>query len=230
MYGNRGGWLLTHSIVFYLLGAKKIIATDYSRLAEPKYIKDAISNSYISCVRDILSPFEDHEVLRERLEHILSIREWNFDVLKKELNIEYVAPVDLTKRVLEPVDFIFSLSVLEHIIVDDFPVLVSNLAKMTKPNGNQFHFIHLEDHDNIEDDPFGFLANENYPVQYQYERGNRLRASSFQNEFQKHFIAKPEIVYEWRRKKPLPDRISKEISFIDEADAGISHMGLWIKN
>ncbi len=209
---------------------KKIIATDYSRLAEPKYIKDAISNSYISCVRDILSPFEDHEVLRERLDHILSIKEWNFDVLKNELNIEYIAPVDLTKRVFEPVDFIFSLSVLEHIIVDDFPILVSNLAKMTKPDGNQFHFIHLEDHGNTEDDPFEFLANENYPVQHQYERGNRLRASSFQNEFQKHFVAKPEVVYEWRRKKPLPDRISKDISFIDGLDAGISHMGLWIKN
>ena len=150
------GWLLTHSIIFYLLGAKKIIATDYTKLSEPKYIKNAINNSYISSIRDILSPFEDHEILRERLEHIQSIKKWSFEVLKKELNIEYIAPIDLVKQKLEPVDFIFSLSVLEHVGSKDLPKIIKNLSEMTNPKGNQFHFIHLEDHYETVDDPFGF--------------------------------------------------------------------------
>lgn len=221
------GFLLTHSVVFYLLGAKRIIATDYNKLAEPKYIKDSINNSYLSSIRDILSPFEDHEVLRDRINKIQSITSWDFKTLKEELNIEYIAPVDLTKEKLEPVDFIFSLSVLEHVGSSHLEKMVENLSLMTNKNGNQFHFIHLEDHYGGKNDPFGFLDIDDYPVQLEHERGNRVRASSFLEYFNKFNNTK--LVYAWKRPNLLPSNINSSVKYIDEDDLQTSHIGLWVK-
>jgi hypothetical protein len=221
------GWLLTHSIIFYLLGAKKIISTDYTKLAEPEIILDAINNSYISSIRDILSPFEDHEILRERLEHIQSIKKWDHEILRKEFNIEYKAPIDLTISKLAPVDFIFSLSVLEHVSSKDLPVLIKNFSEMTNVNGNQFHFIHLEDHYESVEDPFRFLGVADYTKKMEFERGNRVRSSSYYKEFSKYNNTK--IVYNWQRKKPLPDKIDASIEFDNDEDLRTSHIGVWVK-
>jgi len=220
------GWLLTHSIIFYLLGAKKVIATDYTRLAEPRYIKEAINNSYISSIRDILSPFEDHEVLRQRLEYLASIKKWDFLTLKDQLNIDYIAPVDFTIQILDPVDFIFSLSVMEHIPSNNLSVVVRNLAKMIKKGGQQFHFIHLEDHYEA-NNPFIFLEMEDYSEQMECERGNRIRASKYWNEFKQYNLV--EQVYAWKRNKPLPQNISVDIEYVDDEDLRTSHLGLWCK-
>jgi hypothetical protein len=222
------GFLLTHSIIFYLLGAKRVIATDYNKLAEPKYIKNSIDNSYLSSIRDILSPFEDHEILRERINKIQSIKHWDLKVLKEELNIEYIAPVNLINTKLNSVDFIFSLSVLEHVGSIHLKAMIKNLSSMMNKNGNQFHFIHLEDHYGGATNPFGFLNLEDYSENLEHERGNRVRASTFLNYFNCYNNTK--LVYAWQRNNLLPSEINHSIVYKDNEDLQTSHIGLWVKN
>lgn len=220
------GWVLSHALLFYLLGAKKIYASDYIPLADLSALKIAIKSSELSIIRDILAPFEEHEILRKKLEKINSINKWTFETLE-QFNISYVAPVDLTtEKRFKNIDFIFSLSVLEHISIDSLESLLHNLSTMMSATGSQFHFIHLEDHANL-NEPFNFLVLSNYPEQLQLERGNRIRASEWIKLFSKN--NKVEIIHAWKRNKPLPDYIDNTIKYSDREDLKISHLGLWIK-
>src|SRR3989338_5478959 len=90
------GWVLSHALVCYLLGAKRVIATDIAPLAQPKAIIFALENAVMSIPRDILAPFSDHSRIRKRLIRLSSIREFNFERLK-EIGIEYQSPVDFAK-------------------------------------------------------------------------------------------------------------------------------------
>src|SRR5687767_12170533 len=46
------GWVLSHSLVFWLLGAKRCIATDIASMARPESLRLALDNSVLSLVRD----------------------------------------------------------------------------------------------------------------------------------------------------------------------------------
>src|SRR5918993_5943010 len=76
------GWVLSHAIIFHLLGAKKVIATDILPQAHPAALYTAIQRSIGSIPRDILSPFEDHSLIRERYANLLAIRHFDFNILK----------------------------------------------------------------------------------------------------------------------------------------------------
>ena len=122
------GWVLTHALVCYLLGAKRVIATDIVPCARPDTLSFALRDAIASIPRDILAPFSDHSRIRERFNRLLSISQFSFDTLR-ELGIEYQSPVDFAaEKVNTPVDFIYSNSVLEHVPSDDVPVLLNNLA------------------------------------------------------------------------------------------------------
>ena len=220
------GWVLSHAVLFYLLGAKKVYASDYIPLADLSALKIAIKSSELHIIIDILAPFEDHEILRERLEKISSITRWTFESLE-QLGIYYVAPVDLSQeKKFKNIDFICSLSVLEHIVTDDILPLLQNLSDTMSQQGSQFHFIHLEDHADL-NDPFDFLHLSDYPQQMQLERGNRVRASEWIKAFSLHNQVK--VIHAWKRQKPLPDHISEDIIYSDREDLRISHLGLLIQ-
>ena len=111
------GWLLTHSLVFYLLGAKKVYATDIYPLLQPENILKAVYKSVDWSILDCLSIFEDRELIKVRFKKLLSFKKISVEVLR-DLGIEYIAPIDLSHQKLpsnERIDFIFSKSVLEHV-------------------------------------------------------------------------------------------------------------------
>jgi hypothetical protein len=224
------GWVLSHALICHLLGAKRVIATDVTTLAKPQYLYGALHESVTSIIRDILSPYEEHTLIRERLENLLSIKEFDFDVLKG-LGIEYVAPVDLAKNKLGiAVDFIYSNSVLEHVAVDDIEALLRNLSDDLKPNGTMIHRIHLEDHKSISGNPFGFLGipEKNYSRALQSKRGNRIRRTTWLKIFNDISSIKNEIIYEWSREnKKVPDTIDQSISYKNQADLKIGHLGIF---
>ena len=89
------GWVLSHAILAYLLGAEKVYATDYFPLADLTALRLSINSSDAALIRDILAPYEDHEILREKIENIKSISNWSLSRLKS-LGITYSAPIDLT--------------------------------------------------------------------------------------------------------------------------------------
>ncbi|MAC40455.1 MAG: hypothetical protein CMJ05_01520 [Pelagibacterales bacterium] len=223
-----GGWLLSHALVLYLLGAKKVYVADFNVLANPKYLHSAINNSITSIVRDVLSPFDDHDKIRFRLDKLLSIKKFDFNVLK-DLGIEYIAPIDLAKEKTNlKVDFIYSNSVLEHVPVNDIKPLLDNLVSDLNPNGYMIHCIHLEDHINGSN-PFDFftIPKDKFDPYLQTFRGNRVRCSEWENIFSNITNTDTKLIYKWLRKDvDLPDNICQSLIKFDEDDIRTSHIGV----
>lgn len=223
------GWVLTHALVLYLLGAEKVIATDVVPIAQPQTLHLALKDAIAYLPRDILAPFYEHSRIRERYNRLLSIPEFNFDVLN-DLGIEYKSPIDFSlEKVSEPVDFIYSGSVLEHVPTDDIPALLSNLVECLNPQGVMIHCIHLEDHRDIIGDPFRFLEvpGEEFSRTLQSNRGNRVRSSSWREYFDDLDGVNSEFIYSYSRlEKPLPGVIDSSIPYIDEDDLRVSHIGV----
>jgi len=213
-----------------LLGAKRIVATDLVAHARPQVLRTAIHESVASAVRDVLSSFEDHSLIRRRLDDLLRIRHYDLDVLGR-IGIEYIAPFDFAReRLMVPVDFVFSNSVLEHVPCEDVPRLLKNVAADLRPGGIMIHHIHLEDHRNIAMDPFGFLAvpGERYTQPVQSSRGNRIRGSVWREHFSGIEDAESRIIYQWvRQDRELPAHVDESIRHEDADDLRTSHIGIW---
>lgn len=226
------GWVLSHSLVLYLLGAKKVYSTDITRLLILSAIPKAISSSVQYIINDCLAGFEKHELIRARLDKLCSIDKFTLETLK-EIGIEYIAPIDLVQEPLDKkVDFIYSKAVLEHIPKNEITQLLNNLISNLSENGIMFHLIHLEDHLDIANKPFDFLAesDEYFTKEMQNQRGNRIRRSHWDNIFSSVDNLDHQFVFEWSRlNKNLPDKIDESIHYIDEADLRVSHIGVFGK-
>lgn len=223
------GWVLSHAIVMYLLGARRVIATDIEQFAHLAVLRQAVHRSNESIIRDLLAPFAGHDAVRERLTTLRRIRTFTVETLGG-LGIEYRAPIDLATAPLgEPIDFAFSLSVLEHVPIADVRPLLVNLTADLRPGGVMLHAIHLEDHRDIAAAPFAFLSDpaQTYDREAQTRRGNRLRASELLRIFSTVPGLSTSIVYAWQRTdRPLPSRVSPEITFTDDSDLRTSHLAV----
>ncbi|MDZ7859548.1 MAG: methyltransferase domain-containing protein [Candidatus Krumholzibacteriota bacterium] len=226
------GWVLSHTLVCYLLGAKRIIATDIKPNAYPESLSLSLKGAISSIPRDILAPFSDHSLIRERYNRLLSVTRFDLDKLK-DFGIEYKSPVDLAVEKLNTsVDFIYSNAVLEHVPSDDVSALLNNLVNSLNPDGRMIHCIHLEDHKDINGYPFEFLTipRIEYTRKLQSDRGNRIRLSEWQNLFGNLTGWKSDFIYRYSRiDEPLPDSIDPSISYSDEADLRTSHIGVYTR-
>ena len=227
------GYVLSHAIVCYLLGAKRIIATDVFPHAAPEVLSLAATESIASIISDILSPFEKHELLRARLDKLLSIKKYDFSILN-ELGIEYIAPIDFAaNKVNASVDFIYSNSVLEHVPKEDVVSVLNNLTGILDANGSMIHCIHLEDHKDIPHDPFQFLSisKDGYPRSSETSRGNRIRYSEWKKVFGDLKDVSTQYIYcHSRRDIHIPESIDSSVSFLDEEDLRVSHIGAYTYN
>lgn len=226
------GWVLSHALILYLLGAKKVYSTDITRLLSLSAISKAVRSSVPYIINDCLAGFEKHELIRARLDKLYSIDKFTLETLK-EIGIEYIAPIDLVQEPLnKKVDFIYSKAVLEHIPKTEIMQLLNNLVSNLSENGMMFHHIHLEDHLDIANKPFDFLAepNEYFTKQMQNQRGNRIRKSHWNNIFSGVDNLEYQFVFEWSRQdKDLPKKIDPSIRYIDEADLRVSNIGVFGK-
>lgn len=226
------GWVLSHAIVCHLLGAKRVIATDILPRAQPRSLYQAIHRSIPWIPQDILSPFAEHSEIRARMERLLSIRRFDFEVLK-HLGIEYVSPIDLAEeRVNVPMDLVYSLAVLEHVACEDVLGLLNSVVADLAPGGTMIHCIHLEDHKNTALRPFDFFSIplDKYSRAAQGNRGNRIRSSQWQEIFSAIDNTESEVLYEWRRQgKQLPTQIDPSVRNTGEADLRVSHLGIITK-
>jgi hypothetical protein len=230
------GWLLTHSLIFYLLGAKKVYATDIEALFQPQAVAKAIQSSIDWVVLDSLSAFEKRSSIQARLERLQSVEQYSIESLR-DLGIEYIAPLDLSREPLHhynhpdvsKADFIFSKSVLEHVPTDDVPLLLNNLEASLSDSGFMFHLIHLDDHKNLSD-PFAFLSRPgaSYSKSMQTKWGNRIRCSQWEELFSNLDRLNARTAFKWTRdRRPLPRSIDGSIQHAGEADLRVSHIGVF---
>ncbi|MCA8922925.1 MAG: hypothetical protein KDD82_14010, partial [Planctomycetes bacterium] len=225
------GWVLSHALLLWLLGAERVIATDLEAQAHPETLKVAVRKAVSSVVRDSLSPFEDHGLLRARLERLRAIERFDFATLRA-LGIEYRAPLDLAREGLgEPVDVVFSWSVLEHVPAVDVDPLLQNLARDLRPGGVMLHAIHLEDHRDSARAPFAFLAPDpSFGPRAQSERGNRIRRSGWEARCAELEGLSTEVLYAWQRDAALlPAAIDPEVAHTGPEDLRTSHLGLCLR-
>lgn len=220
------GWVLSHALVLHLLGARAVIATDLTPQAHLPALGAAVGGCLPSLVRDVLSPFEDHERLRARLDRLRGVRRWTPEVLAG-LGVEVVAPLDLARRPLgRAVDLVYSNSVLEHVPVGDVDRLLANVAADLAPGGAMLHAVHLEDHADLSR-PFDFLADDDFGAAAQGTRGNRLRASDWLRRLAALPGTSTRAAWAWRRDAALlPGRISPTIAHAGPDDLRTSHVGL----
>jgi SAM-dependent methyltransferase len=223
------GWVLTHALVCHLLGAAHVEAVDVEPAARLDSLALAVRAAPAAQVRDLLAPFSNHADVRARLDRLRSIRRFDTQTLAS-LGISYRAPVDLTRTELSgSFDFIYSFSVLEHVPTADVGALLANLTRALAPGGTMLHAIHLEDHRDIANDPFGFLQTRSQPYSRteQTERGNRWRASTWLEAF----AAVPEltqrVLWSWQRRDAvLPTALDPSVRSLDEQDLRTSHLGI----
>jgi SAM-dependent methyltransferase len=86
----------------------------------------------------------------------------------------------------KPVDLVFSNSVLEH--VDNLAAVVPELARVTAPGGQQFHFIDMRDH--FFKHPFEMLCHSEKVWRWFLNPGsnlNRLRTRDYERLFSSSF-------------------------------------------
>lgn len=141
------GWVLSHSLVLHLLGARRVVAIDHEVLAEPAVIPVAVREAILALARSQLGFLADPEAVRGRLERLRARPPRSLPELA-ELGIEYLAPFDLLRD--EPpgvFGLVFSNSVLEHVPVEDCSPTLEALGRLLGPSGTMIHAIHLEDHD-----------------------------------------------------------------------------------
>jgi len=223
------GWVLTHTLVCYLLGARSVTAVDIMPLAQPNSLRDAVRDSDASLVREVLSPYSPYEQVRERLSRLQSMDRFSFPSLG-DLGISYLAPVNIAKEPLAGMfDFIYSFDVLEHIPRQDLVVFLTNLSRSLAPGSCMVHAIHTEDHRNSKRDPFAFLSEpqESYPDTAQMLRGNRLRRNEWKSVFGEVPGIQFTMLYEWyRHDREVPDRIDPSLSATDDNDLRIAYLGV----
>jgi hypothetical protein len=200
--------------------------------AKPQAIEAVIKRAVISLVRDVLAPFSDHARIRARMDRIMEIPRFTFASLRS-LGIEYVSPVDITRRKLSiDFDFVYSFSVLEHVPCDDVDPLLDNLCGMMSSGGTMIHAIHLEDHKDTARYPFEFLSipEAAYSRRLQTARGNRIRLSEWRKIFGEipGTVTEPIYVYH-RRDRPLPDRVDPSVRHTDAEDLRVSHIGMYTR-
>ncbi len=226
------GWVLSHAVVLHLLGADRVYATDLSPIARLGSTRRALELAQASLIRDQLAPFSSHGAIRQRLKRLLSLGEWNESNLAS-LGMVYRAPLDFVVGPFqEPVDFIFSNSVLEHLTVRQASGILHNLVSSLRPAGFMVHAVHLEDHRDFEHRPFAFYAipAAEYSEFDQAIRGNRLRQSGWQRVCADLAHTESRLLYSWQRHDcPLPPVIDASIQFSDEDDLRTSHMGLFCR-
>jgi SAM-dependent methyltransferase len=223
------GWVLTHALVCYLLGAKRVVAVDVEAAVRFESLRDAVMGAPPAIVRDLLAPFSDHGDVRARLERLRAIKRFDQASLA-QLGIAYRAPIDLARDTLpETFDVIYSLSVLEHVPVDDVGALLANLTRQLVPGGTMLHMIHLEDHRDIASEPFAFLRAraQAFSRVEQTERGNRMRASAWLDAFARVPDLQSRVLWAWQRRDvALPAALDPAVQSRDEADLRTSHLGI----
>ena len=194
------GYVLSHSVVMHLLGARRVIAVDVQRIAHPASLSRARSTS--SKVAGVLSRF----------------------------GIEYVAPLDLARdHIGTALDFVYTNAVLEHVPREELPSVLGHVAQDLTPGGRMISMVHLEDHRNLATAPFEFLQESvhSYNREMQTERGNRVRPSEWRRLFQGVPGTDVSVFMQSSRyDRPLPPRIDESIFYTDEEDLRGSHLGI----
>lgn len=175
------GYVITDSLVMWLLGASRVDTVDYNAICRPSALRKAVQRMDEERLLGFAKQFGfiDQHDLTERLT-LLKHMARKGEIPLAQLGIHYHAPFDATHDAqvgrLGPIDLVWSTSVLEHIHPEYLSPILDNLAGVLSPWGVMVHLIDGRDHLDLNGAPFGFLAEDtDYVLDRDFDaRGNRL--------------------------------------------------------
>jgi len=216
------GYIMADSLCFYLLGAEKVTAVDLNPIASDRYLALAFAKTdwpiftglAFAAFPDAAADFDNRRAaLKEAVKH-------GFPALS-DLGITYRAPVDYAARNMgQGFDITFSTSVLEHLSPTIAGKILTNLYADLNPGGVMAHAIHLDDHLNIEENPYGFLAADtDYdPAQDFDQRGNRIRPEGWRKLCAQIGLPAQLVNITYRSDAPRPRNLLPEFAAADPMD------------
>jgi SAM-dependent methyltransferase len=134
-----------------------------------------------------------------------------------------------TSSLTEKVDFIHSVSVLEHVPAPVAKPILENLLASLNPGGAMIHEIDLRDHLDMENAPLAFLAiGDDYDPQTDFDRrGNRLRRSDWLEIINSLRATRTSILYErQQRDEHIPSAVRPEFAARPSGDLYTSWMAV----
>jgi SAM-dependent methyltransferase len=216
------GFAPADTLCFHLLGAKQATATDYNRILQPDALRHSVASADVEQLEKAAAAYVSGPELRQRLAKLREACEGGLEGLEP-LGIAYQAPVDLSVAPPDAeYDLIYSISVFEHVPVDAIGPLLANLARALTPIGCMLHDVHLEDHLDFDEDPFGFLrSGSGYsPKRDADARGNRVRFGQWERIFAGIPDTRTEFVWRHIRPdgRPAMEELLPEFAALDPDD------------
>ncbi|HEY0963096.1 MAG TPA: hypothetical protein VGE69_12155 [Pseudomonadales bacterium] len=178
------GYVPTDAVAHWLLGAEAAYAADYNAIADFSALRVAVMRDDERALVGKV-PVALHEEFCSRLRALRRLDTWSAAEFRK-FGIHYLAPFDaLGDRPPVAFDLITSTSVLEHIAADDLDRMLAALGSALAEHGRMIHEIHLEDHLDIDGDPFNFLRRgTTYRRGRDHDaRGNRVLRRDWRGHF-----------------------------------------------
>lgn len=176
------GWNAINAVLFSLLGAKEVVATDYVRQLRLALVKKVVRSArkeadLIASIRGIGS-----DQLLKEIDLLLGLQ--SEEAFLRHARITYLAPVDACNLEFDDrrFDIVYSCRVLAHFPENQLPLLAQEIKRLLKPGGVVVHSIGLQD-------PYYKLRNKNKVAFLTYsdkvwrlinselQSNNRLRAS-----------------------------------------------------
>ena len=123
------GHLLTEPLLYHLLGASRVVATDYFPILDETLIGGVCDGVDEEALVAALAPFAPEADIRRRWRALRGRTDWSLAGLA-EIGIAYLAPYDAAAGPLEAgaFDLVASCSVLEHVPVEAAGAILAGLA------------------------------------------------------------------------------------------------------
>jgi hypothetical protein len=213
------GFAPSESLSMILLGAEKVYATDLNRIADLEALKIAFDRADKDTLLNMLVDFGvPGGLARERFDGVQNALANGWSALEA-LGLHYRAPVTLESETYQrdTFDFIYSVSVLEHIKPTEVRNSIERVFAATAKDGVWVNEIDLRDHFDFSD-PQGFIYDETYDAESQADtRGNRLRRDDWLSIFRELTSSNTEVVAEVVANGPV-DRVRLAAALSGKSD------------
>jgi hypothetical protein len=226
-YGS--GYLLAEPLLYTLFGADEVTAVDATPLLQSKVLRDYATDTDWRVLIEQTLPAFDTDRLERWIRRLQRAASRTNEDWYRDLGIRYIAPHDILtdNEPRKPFDLIVSRSTLEHAPPELATAVFDRLTALLAKNGSAYHHIHLEDHRDIDEHPFGFLsALDDYGPDDVKQRGNRLRAS----DWWQSCVAQTDMHWKFEAAAPrlaqLPRFLASEFETADPHDLAIGHLTL----
>jgi hypothetical protein len=153
------GYVPMDAVSMWLLGADSVVAVDYNHIANFRAMRLGVAKAELSDVRDLLRDVAPDCDWATRLQVLQEAAAGRHDMSFDKIPFRYIAPLDVIAdpQGLPTFDFLWSTSVLEHIVPSKLIPLLAALNGRAAPGAVQVHRVDLRDHRDFDGAPYGFL-------------------------------------------------------------------------